>query len=574
MPRISDHTVNEVRDAASLPELVRDRIQLVRRGGRWWGPCPFHDETAPSFCLLPDESRYYCFGCHESGDALDWAQEIEGASDFGEAIELLAERFGIEVKYAESSPREEAQREAVRQRGELLDRAASYYVEYFWKAEEAAQAREYLLGRGFEEELLRRFRIGYAPSSGTALIQRASKGGFGQQDLKDAGLASARGGQLRDFFFSRIMFPIADARGRVQGFGARTLDPNQRAKYVNSPEGPQFRKRHLLYGLELARSSASRQGWVVVAEGYTDVMGMAAAGVDAAVACMGTALTTEQLRTLRRSVGEVRVCFDGDQAGEQAAWRTAEAARGVPLALSAVQLSEGVDPGQLGGTEDGRAQLKQAIDNAEPLVTCLIRARAARAGASARERDRALGEITDLLRGLPDSVERDEAVRVATSELGLSRSLEERLRGALGSAAPGGETSAPNRVIELSPRGALERRVLSLGLAASAEIRSAHLDTLSPEVFDEPEHRQVFVLVTSGTGVDQWPAEVAGLGTALRAEADHEPNNEEVQEAVYRLQLDELQRRISTARSEGDETGLLEALQLQSGLRARLRGDE
>ncbi|MDH3225736.1 MAG: DNA primase [Thermoleophilia bacterium] len=572
MPRISDQTVREVRDAASLPELVGDRIQLARRGGRWWGPCPFHDETAPSFCLLPDESRYYCFGCHESGDALDWVQQIEGAGDFAEAVEVLAERFGIEVKYAESSPQQEAQREAARRRGELLDRAASYYAEYLWKAGEAQPARDYLLGRGFDEELLRRFRIGYAPSSGTALLDRASEGGFHAQEMRDAGLASVRGGQLRDFFSSRITFPISDARGRVQGFGARTLDPNQRAKYVNSPEGPHFRKRHLLYGLDLARSSAARQGWVVVAEGYTDVMGMVAAGVEAAVACMGTALTTEQIRALRRSVGEVRVCFDGDQAGEQAAWRTAEAARGVPVALSAVQLPEGADPGDLGATESGRRQLKRAVETAEPLVTCLIRARAARAGASARERDRALGEITDLLRDLPDSVERDEAVRVATSELGLSRSLEERLRGALGEDG-GREAARPARGPELSPRVALERQVLSLGIAASAEARANHLDTLSTEVFDEPLHRKLFVLVTSGAPVDDWPAEVAGLATALRAQADHEPSDPELQEAVFRLQLDELQRRISAARSEGDEPGLLEALQLQSELRGRLRGD-
>jgi DNA primase len=572
MPRISDETVRKVRDAASLTELVRDRVALMRRGGRWWGPCPFHDETAPSFCLLPDESRYYCFGCHESGDALDWVQRIEGAGDFAEAVEVLADRFGIEVAYAESSPQEEAQREAARRRGELLDRAASYYAEYLWKAAEAAEAREYLLGRGFDEELIRRFRVGYAPSSGTGLLERASARGFRPQELRDAGLASARGGQPRDFFFARITFPISDARGRVQGFGARTLDPNQRAKYVNSPEGPHFRKRHLLYGMDLARSSAARQGWVVVAEGYTDVMGMAAAGIEAAVACMGTALTTEQLRTLRRTVGEVRVCFDGDQAGEQAAWRTAEAARGVPLMLSAIALPEGADPGDLGATEAGRTELRRAVDSAEPLVTCLIRARAARAGGSARERDRALGEITDLLRGLPDSVERDEAVRVATSQLGLSRSLEERLRGALGTAD--GASARATRVAELSPRSALERRVLSLGLSARPEVRGAHLETLSTEVFDEPLHRKAFVLMTSGADVQEWPSEVVGLGTALRAEADHEATAEEVQEAVYRLQLDELQRRISRARSEGDEAGLLEALHLQSELRERLRGDE
>ena len=405
-------------------------------------------------------------------------------------------------------------------------------------------------------------------------MQRARAGGYAPRDLQDAGLATARGGQLRDFFTARITFPISDARGRVQGFGARTLDPNQRAKYVNSPEGPHFRKRNLLFGLDLARASAARQGWVVVAEGYTDVMGMVASGIDAAVACMGTALTTEQLRTLRRSAEEVRVCFDADQAGEQAAWRTAEAARGVPVALSAVRLPDGADPGELGGAPEGREQLAEAVQGAQPLMTTLIRARAGRAGNSARERDRALGEITELLRGLPDSVERDEAVRVTSSELDLSRHREERLRADLGApAAPRDEAPAAGAP-DTAGRAALERRVLALGIAASAEERATHLGTLSSEVFDESEHGEVFGLVSAGAPIADWPPALTGLGTALSAEVTGEPSGREVQEAVFRLQLDELRRRGVAARESGDEEGLLDALTLQAQLRERLRGEE
>ena len=572
MPRIADQSVNQVREAVDLVELVRDRVSLVRRGGRWWGPCPFHDETEPSFCLLPDNSRYFCFGCQQSGDAITWMQEIEGVADFVEVIESLAERFGVELAYEETSPQDSARREAAQRRTELLERAAAFYAEYLWRAEEAEQARDYLLARGYDEELIRRFRIGYAPGSGAALIQRASSGGFTPDQVREAGLASGGGGQIRDFFTARITFPISDARGRVQGFGARTLDPNQRAKYVNSPESPHFRKRELLFGLDLARSSATRQGWIVVCEGYTDVMGMVAAGVEAVVACMGTALTPTQLRTLRRSAPEVRLCFDGDKAGQQAAWRSAEAARGVPVQLSAVRLPPGADPGELGSAQEGREQLAAAVELAQPLVTFLIRGRATQAGRSPRERDHALEEITELLRGMPETVERDEAIRVASSELGLSRGMEERLRAEIGTKD---ESAAnPPAARALTPRVALERSVLLAALGTDDATRATGLGSLSAEVFDDETHGRIFALMTGGVALEDWPSELSGVTTALRAEVIGATTESELNEAVARLQVDELDRRIAAARGDNDEEGLLEALQLRSELRRRLRGEE
>ena len=327
VPLIDPQSVDAVRQAADLVELVRGQVQLVRRGGRWVGRCPFHEERTPSFSLIPPDNRsYYCFGCGASGDAFDWMREREGAGSFAEAAEALAERFGVPLRYERATPQEEAARAAADRRSDLLERAAGFYAAYLWGAEEAAPARAYLLGRGFGEELLRRFRVGFAPTAGSILSGRALREGFSRDQLAEAGLARLRGGVAHDFFQGRITFPIADARGRVQGFGARTLDPHERAKYVNSPEGPGFQKRRLLFGLHLARAAAARQGWIVVAEGYTDVLALVAAGVEASVACMGTSLTPDQLRLARRSADEVRLCFDADEAGQTAAWRTVEAA--------------------------------------------------------------------------------------------------------------------------------------------------------------------------------------------------------------------------------------------------------
>ena len=301
MPLIDPQSVEAVRQAADLVELVRGQVQLVRRGGRWVGRCPFHEERTPSFSIIPPDNRsYYCFGCGASGDAIHWMREREGAGAFAEAVEALAERFGVPLRYERASPQEEAARAAADRRSDLLERAAGFYAAYLWGADEAAAAREYLLGRGFDQALLRRFRVGFAPSGGIGALGPGPAGGLLARPSWSRpawrGCAAAR---PQDFFQGRITFPIADARGRVQGFGARTMDPNERAKYVNSPEGPGFRKRRLLFGLHLARATAARQGWIVVAEGYTDVLALASAGVEACVACMGTSLTSEQLRALR-----------------------------------------------------------------------------------------------------------------------------------------------------------------------------------------------------------------------------------------------------------------------------------
>ena len=566
-------TIEAVREGSDLVELVRGRVSLVRRGGRWWGRCPFHDERTPSFSLLPpDFRRYYCHGCGATGDAIDWMREQEGAASFYEAIEALAERFGIPVRFEEESPRDAARREAVERRRALLERAAAFYAEYLWRAEEAAHAREYLAGRGFGDDLVRRFRIGYSPGGGAVLAGRAIREGFSREALVDAGLARVRGGRAADFFTARIMFPIADSQGRVQGFGGRTLDPSERAKYVNSPEGEHFKKRSLLFGLAEARAPAARARYFVVAEGYTDVMGLVAAGVESAVACMGTSLTTDQIRLLRRWAPEVRLCFDADAAGEQAAWRTVEAAAGVNLALSAVALPPGRDPGDLAGDPGGRAALARAVDESEPLVTSLIRSRVSRAGRSPRDREGALEDIARLLRQFPDSVEKDEGVRLTAGLLQLSQGLEERLRQSSRQGAPATATGVPERAS--APQEVRERRFLAMAVALPEAARS-YLEGLPPDAFQIEAHRRAFELMRSGAhDLDGWPDDLADVALAVRLElAGAEVSEAELREAAYRVELPMLERRASELRAAGDEEGRLQALDLARRVRAALRGD-
>ncbi len=571
MPRVMDASIDEVRSSADLLELVRGQVQLTRRGGRWWGRCPFHDERTPSFCLIPPENRtYYCYGCGATGDAFTWMQEREGAGSFMESVEQLADRFGVELRYEASSPQEDARRRENERIRELLERACAFYAAMLWRADDAAPAREYLLGRGFPEDLLRTFRVGWAPAGGTALSGRAIREGFSRQQLDQSGLARVRGGVAQDFFAGRITFPICDARGRVQGFGARTLDPNERAKYVNSPEGDRFRKRELLFGLDLARQAAAKAGFAVVSEGYTDVMGLHLAGVEGAVACMGTALTTTQLRLLARVVPEVRLCFDADQAGEQAARRTIEAARDVPVRLAVVGLPPGSDPGDLAATSSGREVLSAAVASADPLLPWLVDRRIGRAGESPAEQDRALADLGSLLEGFPESTDKDEAIRRVTA-LGVSPVLFDRfMRRAQATGARRREaTPAPGPAEPPSLDEVRERRLLALALAMPTAGRPM-LEGMREEHLGSPEHRAARQLVIDG--VEGWPSDLAPLEAALRAEAADGGTEEELGDAYLRVEKRALERAMGAARAAGDDAEFLRLQAMVKRVEAALRG--
>ena len=576
MPRIADSSIDEVRRSADLVELVRGQVQLARRGGRWWGRCPFHDERTPSFCLIPPENRtYYCYGCGATGDSFTWMQQREGAGSFMEAVEQLADRFGVELQYEQASPQEEARRRENERVRELLDRACAFYAAMLWRTDEAAEAREYLLARGFPEDLLRTFRVGWAPRGGTALSGRAIQEGFSRDQLAQAGLARVRGGAAQDFFTGRITFPITDARGRVQGFGARTLDPNERAKYVNSPEGDRFRKRELLFGLDLARQSAAKAGFTVVSEGYTDVMGLHLAGVEGAVACMGTALTTAQLRLLARVAPEVRLCFDADRAGEEAARRTIEAAREVPVRLAVVGLPPGSDPGDLAAERSGREILAAAVATADPLLPWLVDRRIARAGDSPADQDRALSDLAELLEQFPESADKDEAIRRVTA-LGVSPVLFDRfIRRAQGA----GATGRPARLRQAAdePQApeppsldeAREQRLLALAIAMPTAGRPI-LEGMKEDHLGSSRHRQARELILAGT--EGWPPDIAPLEAALRAAAADGGTEEELKDAYLRVEKRALERGMVAARTEGDEAEFLRLQAMVKRVEGALRG--
>jgi DNA primase len=242
LSKFTHETVERVKDAADIVEIVSAYTDLRRAGERFTGLCPFHEERTPSFSVDPREKLYYCFGCEAGGDVFRFMMEKEGLG-FPDAVETLGDRYGVELERETSDPRAEEARRRRARLGEVVERTAQFYAHYLWESKEAAKAREYLDSRGLGEEVLRGFGVGYAPSAWDQVLTRGQRAGYGVPELVAAGLVQkGRKGGHYDRFRARIMFPVRDARGRVQGFGARALRPDTKPKYLNSPEGELYRK--------------------------------------------------------------------------------------------------------------------------------------------------------------------------------------------------------------------------------------------------------------------------------------------------------------------------------------------
>ena len=383
MARIKDASVEAVKQSADIVALVEARTRLRKVGGRYTGLCPFHEEKTPSFSVSPDRGTYHCFGCGVGGDAITFVEEIEGV-DFVGAIEWLADRFSVPLEYEESSPAADAARRRRDRLHALLEQAAAFYERYLWESAAGEPVRAYLAGRGLEEPVCREFRLGLSPGGELARARRRARRDSRRPSSSAAGLVSRRGG---DYFADRLMFPLADARGRVVGFQARKLreDDPLRGKYVNSPEGELFHKSAILYGLHLARAAIAKQDRALVVEGNTDVIALRQAGLEPVVASMGTALTEQQLRELVRLTKRLFLCFDADAAGEEATLRGMELALQRGFEVKVVVAAEGHGPGRRSRTASRRAS-----PTAEPYAVHRVRLELdARARSAARVPPRA-----------------------------------------------------------------------------------------------------------------------------------------------------------------------------------------
>jgi DNA primase len=544
---ISGESLERVKQAVDIVEVISAHTDLRRQGVRWVGLCPFHEERTPSFSVDAQEKLYHCFGCGVGGDTIKFVEEKEGLG-FAEAVELLAERYGVELEREREDPRAEARRQQRKRLGDLLDRTAAFYAAYLWDSEEAAKARSYLGERGLGEEVLRRFAVGYAPSAWDKVLLRGQRAGFKVEELRGVGLVQrGRGGGEYDRFRSRIMFPIRDRRGRTLGFGGRAMRSDQGAKYVNTAETDFFHKSHMLYGIDLAKGAIAKAGRAVVVEGYTDVLALHQAGIEEAVGVMGTAITDEQVAALSGMVDEVVLALDADAAGQEAMLRAQRVAAGRKMRLRVAAMPAGEDPAEMMAAEGGPERFRALLDGAAELTEFQVGLVLERTDvASPAARDRALGELAPILASLGESVSRDELIRRVAERLDLEPAMvmgrvvaAQPLSG--GSQEPGPRAAAasrPARTAELTSRERRERALLAMCIALPeqgreylARLSEAHLSPLAARAaLWLREHPS-----DPASDLPREDDELAGLIAELVITANDEPASPEAMELNYLL---------------------------------------
>jgi DNA primase len=506
--------VAEVKARLDLIEVIGGYVTLHRAGRELTGLCPFHPEKTPSFTVSPERQVWYCHGCHEGGDLFKFIEQIERI-DFRQALEMLADRAGVELEKGSGAARGAGRRR--RRSIELNGKAQAYYQHVLWSSPAGGAGRALLVDRGVEETLARRFGIGFAPAGGSgedALARYLTgKGGATVDELVEAGLVHPqRGGRTRDRFRDRLVFPIRDERADVLGFGARALG-DAKPKYLNSPDSAAYHKSAAIFGLDLARNAIVREHTAVIVEGYFDVIAAHAAGVEHTVASSGTALTREQVHSLGRIAETLILCFDGDDAGRVAATRAVDviAADGVQARIC--RLPSGFkDPDEL--VRSDPAAFAAAIADAPPAWQVLLDAAlGAGEGGSVDARRAAAERAVSVLARIPEATTRELYLQQAARRLDIgARSLTTDLAH---SARDG--SRRPSRIVVAAPAetaaGAVEEpesieadepmppweaqlaRVVLIRPELAAALRTD--SGLGPDEFTNPTARRIYDAASS-----------------------------------------------------------------------------
>jgi DNA primase len=536
---IRDEDIALVREKAPIADVIGEQVQLRNAGGgNLKGLCPFHDEKSPSFSVSPGRGLFYCFGCGAGGDVIRFVQKVENL-DFAEAVERLASRSGIQLRYVDGGATQNRQHG---QRARLIEAhrlAADFYAEQL-RTPDARAAREFLAERGFDESAAGTYGCGYAPAGWDALTKHLLAKGFTPNELTVAGLARESGrGSLIDRFHRRLLWPIRDVSGDTVGFGARRLydDDKVEAKYLNTPETPIYKKSHLLYGVDLAKKEIARQHRAVIVEGYTDVMACHLAGVTTAIATCGTAFGTDHIAVVRRLLmdsdaftGEVIFTFDGDAAGMRAAERAfGDEQKFMSQTFVAIEPT-GLDPCDL-RLKSGDTAVMDLVARRIPLVEFVLRSTVGRFDLDTAEgRASALDRSVPLVAQIKDHSLRDEYARRLAGLVGVDDPLRivARVRGLVRSGQRGA-ADAPAQPVERAAGKiddsvvSVEREVLKVALQLPA-IAGPQFDALGAEAFLLPAHRSLREAIGAAGGTaaavtgPAWTAAIESrLDEALRS---------------------------------------------------------
>jgi len=551
--RIRQEDIEAVRERADLIKVVSGYLTLKKAGhDSFVGLCPFHTEKTPSFSVSPSKQVYYCFGCGAGGDAIRFLREVEHL-EFAEAVEHLAKESGITLRYEGDTL---AERRAASRR-QALHRANEEGVGLYHRTlldrPEAEGARAYLESRGIDRDAWVAFGIGYAPGNPDFLL-RAMARALSPEILVEAGLALRdASGTVRDRFRGRITFPVHDLSGRAVGIGARILpgDREEGPKYMNSPETPVYRKGEVLYNLHRAKAAVSRTGEIVIVEGYTDVIALARAGVETAVATCGTALGEGHFRLASRFAQRMVLAFDSDEAGARAAERAYAFLEQFPVQPVVLILPEGLDPADF-VQRRGAEAFRELAAGAEPLVEFMLRRSVGRHDLSSVEsQSAAVAGALPVLEGLSDPVRQREyahllAELARVSETSVLLALERRMAG-----RPAEVAQAMKRA---SVHERVEREMLRL-LARDAEIYHELAKRLTEDHFQSAQNRKLFDLLAVAEGdvraiiADADEDKVPRAASALVLEpVDGEETLEYAEDVWARLQEFALRRKSSELR--------------------------
>ncbi len=555
--RIRDEDIAAVREKSRIEDVIGEHVQLRNAGGgNLKGICPFHEEKSPSMSVSPSRGLFHCFGCGVGGDVIRFVEKIEHLS-FTDAVENLASRAGVQLRYAEGGS---APSRPAGQRARLVDAhslAAAFYADQL-ATPDAQAARDFLAERGFDADASRQFGCGYAPSGWDSATKYLLGRGFSPSELTLAGLARESGrGTLIDRFHRRLLWPIKDVSGDVVGFGARRIhdDDKIEAKYLNTPETPIYKKSQLLYGMDVAKREIAKQHKAVVVEGYTDVMACHLADVTTAVATCGTAFGTEHIGVIRRLLmdndvfaGEVIFTFDGDAAGMKAAERAFnDDQKFIAQTFVAIETS-GKDPCELRQSGGGVA-VRALVDGRVPLVEFVLRSTVNR-----QNLDSAEGRVAALDKGIPlvamikDHALRDEYARRLAGLVGVDDPMRvvTRVRGMVRSSERSsgqpqrsnasvaqGETARPAGVP--AKVGQAEREVIKAALQVP-DMVGKQFDELGSMAFLVAVHQQLQAAIAAAGG-----AAAAQPGPAwVQRVGEHLPPESEAHVAVNALAVEPL----------------------------------
>ena len=522
--RIRDEDIAEVRDRARIDDVVREYVTLKNAGGgSLKGLCPFHDERTPSFHVTPSRGMWYCFGCSEGGDVLNFLQKIDHLS-FTEAVEKLAGRTGVQLRYVEGGA---AVSKSTGQRTRLVE-AHAIAAEFFRSqlgSPEAQIGRTFLTERGFDADAAAHFGVGFAPKSWDALTSHLRSRGFSEAEILAGGLASQGNRGIYDRFRGRLIWPIRDLGGDVVGFGARRLmEDDDGPKYLNTPETPLYKKSQVLYGVDLARRDIAKEQQVVLVEGYTDVMACHLAGVTTAVATCGTAFGAEHIKVLRRLLmdnaamrGSVVFTFDGDAAGQKAALKAFNEDQRFMAHTYVAVARDGLDPCDL-RLAQGDAAVRALVEDKVPLFEFAIKQTIAAYDLNTAEgRVAALREAAPIISTIRDAALRPEYARRLAGWLGMDAAEVTRVL-----ARPGSAPSATGAALTPGdPTLTIERQALKCALQYPAQIHEWYA-SVEETAFTHPRAAAVHAAIMAAGGPDTERDGLAWIDAVLDACPDDE----------------------------------------------------